>query len=330
MTRRGRIGALLLLGIAVLAAAAPLLTPHNPGFQFQDRSLAPPMRPRLVDATGALRAPFVYPLRLANRLERRYEEDRSRPTSLRWFSQGTLVSIDESSGPWLPLGADALGRDVFARLVYGARLSLGVALAASIGALLLAVLAGAPAGFRGGRTDAMLMAVADFVVVLPAIYVVLAFRAALPLVLSPGQVFAALTLVLSAAGWPVAARGVRAVIAAEKRREYAEAAYAMGAAPLRILQRHLLPATYGFLLNMWTLLVPAFVLTEATLSLVGLGFPPPTATWGSMLREAAENRSFTEAPWLLAPAVAIVCCVVPLQMMGTRAPDEPAGPGTFG
>jgi peptide/nickel transport system permease protein len=175
----------------------------------------------------------------------------------------------------------------------------------------------------------MLMGVADFILVLPAMYVVLALRAALPLVLSTPQVFAALTLLLAAAGWPIAARGVRAIIARERRKEYADAAYALGAHPLRILLVHMAPATFSFLLVLWPMLVAAFVLSEATLSLVGLGFPVPTATWGAMLRDGWEGGAFTEAPWLLAPAASLVLTMIALQLVTTASPEDRARGATF-
>ena len=322
-------GLALIALVAGAGAAAPVLTPHDPARQFAGLENAPPMRPRVLTEDGALARPFVYPLVLVDRLERRFAEDRTRPAPLRWFQGGVLASLDSSAGPWLPLGADPLGRDVLTRLLYGGRLSLGVALAAAAGALLLGSLVGGAAGFAGGRTDTILMAAADFVLVLPAIYVVLAFRAALPLVLSVPQVFAALTLVLVLAGWPVAARGVRGIIASERRKEYAEAAYAMGASPSRILLRHLLPATSGFLAVTGTMMVPAFVLTESTLALVGLGFPVPTATWGAMLRDGWEGGALAEAPWLLAPAVAIVLTVLALHLLTTDRLRAGPAAGTF-
>ena len=322
-------GAVLLSLIVIGAAGAPALTPHAPGQRFQDYENAPPMRPRVIDAAGAFARPFVYPIRVVDRLERRYTEDRSRPMPIRWFANGTVVSIEESAGPWLPLGGDPLGRDVFARLLYGARLSLGVACIGSIGALMLGLLIGGTAGFFGGRLDRLLMSVADFVLVLPAIYVVLSIRAALPLVLSVHEVFLALTLLLALAGWPIAARGVRAIIAAERRKEYAEAAHALGAGPWRILLRHLLPSTTAFLLSIWTMMVPAFVLTEATLSFVGLGFPIPAATWGAMLRDAWQGAALLSAPWLMAPGAAIVVTVLALHLLtAIPAVDGPQA-GTF-
>jgi peptide/nickel transport system permease protein len=305
-TRARRLGIAIAAALCVVAIAAPWLTANRVHDQFVDFVYAPPMRPRIVD-TGTLRRPFIYPLRLESRLERRYVEDRSRPMPIRFFHRGALVAIDaDPAAPWFPLGADALGRDQLARVAWGARVSLGVALAAAAGALVIGALVGGLAGFSGGLVDDGLMRMADFILALPALYVALALRAAMPLVLTTSQVFWTLALVLALVGWPLAARGVRAVVAAERAREYAEAARALGASRTRLLLRHLLPAARGHLAVQATLLVPAFVLAEATLSYVGLGFGEPVPSWGAMLREAGRGSGLVEAPWLLAPAVAIV------------------------
>lgn len=234
--------------LAVFAVAGPWLTSNRPAEQFADSVYAPPMWPRVRDEAGRVHMPFVYALRLDNRLDHRFVLDRSRPMPLWLFENGVLLSVDAShDSPWFPLGADALGRDQFARLAWGARLSLGVALGAALGALVVGAIVGGLAGFAGGLLDDGLMRVADVVMALPALYVVLALRASMPLVLTTAEVFWTMVVVLAAVGWPFPARGVRAVVSAERGREYAEAARAMGASRTRILLRHLLPAARGFL-----------------------------------------------------------------------------------
>jgi peptide/nickel transport system permease protein len=312
--RLARVTGITLFGaIVLLAGAADRIATHDPARQFSDFVFAPPMRPHIVDSSRRWRWPFVYPLRLEDRLARRYSEDRMRPLPLRWFSGARLLSTDD--GLWFPLGTDALGRDVFARLVTGARLSLGIALAAAAGALLIGVAVGGLAGLFGGATDDVVMRLADFIIALPGIYVVLTLRAALPLVLSTAQVFGTTVAVFAAVGWPVVARAVRAVVAAERRREYADAARAAGAGRTRLLIRHLLPAAAGVIAVQTTLLLPAFILAEATLSFVGLGFADATPSWGVMLQDAAGTRMLIEAPWLLAPAILIVCTVLSINLI---------------
>ncbi len=315
---------LALIGVIMLAAAfAPALTPHGASDRFPDRAFAPPMRVHVVDARGAWRAPFVYPVVLADRLERRYAEDRANPVPLVWFSRGVVVQqADESRGPWLPLGADGSGRDVFARLVYGARLSLAVAILATLGALLIGTLVGGAAGSAGGIVDEGLMRLSDFVLVLPAMYVVLSLRAALPLVLPASRVFALVAGILALVGWPIVARGVRAIVATERDRDYAQAARALGAGRWRLLVRHLLPAAQGFVATQATLLFAAFILAEATLSFVGLGFPDPSVSWGVMLQEAANVSALSEAPWTLAPAAAIFLVVLGVNLTVQSTPRK--------
>jgi peptide/nickel transport system permease protein len=310
----GRVGTALLAILVAGAIAAPFLATHDPSVQSSEFVLAPPMRPRVVDAAGHWRAPFVYPLLLQDRLSRSFGIDTDRPVPVRWFRGGRIASVEGAE--WFPLGTDGLGRDVFARLVIGARLSLGVAAIATLAAIGLGGLVGGVAGVAGGRPESVLMAAADFVIALPSIYVALTLRASLPLVLSNRVVFWTLVSVLGLIGWPVVARGVRAIVAGEARLEYAEAARASGAGPLRLLRRHLLPATYGFLGVQATLLVPAFVLAEATLSYVGLGFSDPTPSWGSMLQSVERGRLLADAPWLLSPAIAIAITVLCVNLAG--------------
>jgi peptide/nickel transport system permease protein len=297
-----------LAGIAILmlfalgAIFAPWIAPHDPRAQFAEYPYAPPMRLHVIDDEGRWHAPFAYKLVLVDRLARRYEADRSVRVPL--FADSVLKPEARSLKPFL-LGTDPLGRDVLSRLLHGARASLGIAFAATLGALLIGTLAGALAGHAGGWIDEGTMRIAEFVLVLPAIYVVLALRAVMPLVLEPAEVFAGLATVLALAGWPIVARGVRAIVATERTREYADAARAAGATSARVLRRHLLPAARGFLGTQAALLVPAFVLAEATLSFVGLGFAEPIPSWGTMLQDAGHVRAFGEFPWLAVPAVSI-------------------------
>ncbi len=311
-----------LLGLAlVVVLGGPWLTPNDAARQFRDHLYAPPMPLRVVDAEGTWRRPFVYAIELQDRVARQFRVEASRPVPLVWFSGGQLVQIrDAQTGPLLMLGADALGRDVFSRLVLGARTSLGVALVGVLGALVIGIWAGAVAGFTGGATDDAIMRVSEFVLMLPVIYVVLALRAVMPLVLPSTAIFFLIASLLAVVGWPPVARGVRAIVATERQRDYAIAATAIGVSPARLMLRHLLPATSGFLGVQVTLLLPAFILAEATLSYVGLGFPEPTASWGTMLQDAGNVSVLAEFPWLLSPAAAIVVVVLALNLLSQSAP----------
>jgi peptide/nickel transport system permease protein len=303
-----------LLVIVLVALAAPWLAVHPPARQHRDALFAPPVRPRVIDA-GSLHAPFVYPLRLVDPLARQYEADVSRRVPLRWLGEGRLVTAEG----WYPLGTDALGRDIWSRLVTGARLSLGIALVACLGALAVGAAVGGLAGVAGGWAEAALMRLSEMVLVLPALYILLILRAALPLVLPDLTVFLFVAGALALVGWPSVARVVRAVVAREATLDYAAAAVAAGAGRGRLLFKHLLPAALPALGTQALLLAPAFILAEATLSYVGLGFMPPAASWGTMLQEAASVRAIADYPWVLAPALAIALVVLALNLaLGDR------------
>jgi peptide/nickel transport system permease protein len=319
-----RAGQWLLALIAGIAAAAPWLAPNPPDRRFSELLYAPPTTVRLFHE--GVRPPFIYPQRLVSRLERRFGEDVRDPVPLQWLTDGRVVTVAlDAGGPLLLLGADGLGRDIFSRLLYGGRASLALAAVATLSALLLGALVGGIAGYAGGLLDEALSRLTDFVLVLPAIYVALALRAAMPLVLPAGAIFVLLSAIFALLGWPIVARGVRAIVASERERDYAVAGRALGAGPWRMLWRHLLPAARSFLMVQGTLLLPAFILAEATLSYVGLGFSDPVPTWGTLLQEAANVGLVGDAPWLLAPAAAIFLFVlaVNLAVQGTgRTPVQ--------
>ena len=305
MTRRA---IALLSGLMVAAAVGPWLAPYAPDRAFRNFLHAPPMPPRL---SGGL---AVHPIALADRLEQRYVEDRSRWVPLPWSRRA-----DE---PVFLLGADSFGRDVLSRLLAGARVSIGLGVAGVLGASLVGAFAGLLAGVRGGWTDEAVMRVADCVLVLPALYVVLVLRAVLPLVLEPLTIFLLMAAIFTAVGWPFVARGVRAIVRREREREYVMAARSLGAGPSRVLWRHLLPPCAGHVAVQATLLLPAFILAEATLSYLSLGFPDTHPSWGTMLIEAANVNAIARFPWTLAPAVAILAVTFVTNLLLQERPRE--------
>ncbi len=313
-------GVVLGVMLALLALAAPWLRVHDPATVHRDHVLAPPMRVHVRDAEGHWRWPFVRRLVVTDRLSRTYEEDATGTRPLVGATSRATADV-----PWFPLGTDALGRDVWSRLVTGARLSLGIAALAALGALALGIVAGGVAGFAGGLTDSLVMRACELVLILPGLYVVLALRSALPLVLAPMALFTAVSAVLAIAGTPQVARAVRAVAATERDRDYVMAARATGRHPLAIFLRHVLPAARETVVAQALLLVPAFVLAEATLSFMGLGFDAATPSWGTALQDAANVRAIAEYPWVLAPAAAIALTVLSLTLMADGRDIPPAG-----
>ena len=304
--------AALLLGLlSVVAIAAPWIAPYDPAVSFRGYRHAPPMPPRV------WRGLMVHPVTLVSLLEERFVEDRTRVVPLPWSRH--------RSEPAFLLGADRAGRDVLSRVLAGARVSLGLGLVSVLGATLVGSVLGAWAGAGGGRVDDAVMRSADFVLVLPALYVVMVLRAAMPLVLSAAVVFGLMAGIFVAVGWPIVARGVRGIVARERDREYVAAARSLGAGQTRVLFRHLLPACAGHVAVQASLLLPAFVLAEATLSYVGLGFPDTTPSWGTMLQDAADVNELSRFPWVLAPAVAIIAVTLAtnLALQPTSGSSDP-------
>jgi peptide/nickel transport system permease protein len=306
-----RAGQVLLALVLLTVIAAPVIAPNDPEQRFPDLPYAPPTRVHLWD--GGMSRPFIYRQRLLSRIERRFDDDRSAVVPLLWFTNGRVVTTPDS--PLLLLGSDSYGRDIFSRVVHGGRISLTLALVAALCAVMMGAVLGGIAGYAGGWLDTVISRSSEFLLVLPTMYVVLVLRAILPLTLDAATVFALLTVIFAALGWPIVARGTRAIVASERETEYVVAARALGAPPARVLIRHLLPAASPYLLTQLTLLIPAFILAEATLSYVGFGFPQGTATWGTMLQDAANVLLVADVPWLLAPAVAIFLTVLAINLL---------------
>lgn len=299
----------LVAALTALAVLGPPAAPYTATTRFADHLFAPPTRVHL-DGSGV----YTHPLRLVDRLERRFAEDTNTRTGLPWGAA--------PGSPVLLLGADALGRDVFSRLLHGARASLGLALLATALTLTIGGLLGAWAGMAGGVVERLVIRIGDVLIVLPALYAIVALRATLPLVLPTWTVVGSLATILVLLGWPRIARGVWSIVKTEVQEEYVVAAVALGASRWRVLVRHVLPACASYLAVQTALLIPSFVLSEATLSFVGLGFPDEVPSWGTALSDAANVSVLTRAPWLLAPAAAIFAVALATNLLLERASRE--------
>jgi peptide/nickel transport system permease protein len=215
-----------------------------------------------------------------------------------------LFAVDRPGHIFL-LGTGRYGRDVFSRLLYGGRLSLGAGLTAAALALFIGTVAGAVAGYQGGWIDALTLRLSEVVLSLPWLYLLLAARAFLPLDLSPAATLLLVMIVLGILGWAGPARVVRGVVQSLRTREFVEASRSFGASPAFILTRHVGPHIYGLLLTQAALMVPQFILAEVTLSFLGLGAGEPAASWGGMIAALQETAVLRSYWWLLAPAVTL-------------------------
>ena len=208
-----------------------------------------------------------------------------------------------------PLGTDKFGRDIFVRLMYGARISLSVGFAAAFINLFLGVVYGGVCGYFGGKLDMVLMRIADIIYSIPSrLYVIMV------MLIFGSNIFSVL-LALSVSGWIGMARQVRTQVMSLKEREYAQAARVMGASHRRILFKHLITNSIGPIIVNTTLMVPQAIFTEAFLAFVGIGISIPQSSWGPMANEA---RSLIQSYpiQMLWPVLAISLTMLSLNFIG--------------
>jgi peptide/nickel transport system permease protein len=215
-----------------------------------------------------------------------------------------------------PLGTDELGRDVLVRMLYGARVSLAVGIAAALAASLLGTTIGIACAMLGGVADALLMRLADGLIALPSLPLLVVLAAIDPAKLgfprdTPAFDLLRIVVIIALFGWVTVARLSRAVALSLLRRDFVRAAVALGASPARIALKHLAPNLLAPVATAATLAVGGTILTESVLSFLGLGIQPPTASWGNMLANAQELvfAAPLQAVWPGAAIfITVVCC----------------------
>jgi oligopeptide transport system permease protein len=240
------------------------------------------------------------------------------PLAARFGLDGTTPDAALGAAPPArahPAGTDVLGRDLLVRTMEGGRVALRVGLFASAVAVLLGVAWGGGAGLAGGLVDGVMMRVVDVLSALPQTVFVLVIMA---IVSSRSELL--LVLLIGGSSWLTLARIVRAQVRALRGREHVLAARALGVGPARLLGRHILPAALGPIVVYAVLLVPGAFLEEAFLSFLGLGVPPPTASWGTLVQEGAGELA--AYPWLLAvPASVMALTILALAFLGDALRD---------
>jgi peptide/nickel transport system permease protein len=218
------------------------------------------------------------------------------------------------------LGTDDQGRDLLSTIMYGARISLGVGLASVLLSLVLGVSSGLVAGYLGGRLDAFVMRVADVQLSFPAILIALLVdgvaRVALPAELQGSIAIPVLVLAIGFAGWVQYARTVRGLTLVEKEKEYVQAARVIGRRPLAIMAAHVLPNVMGPVLVIATIHIATAIITEATLSFLGVGVPPTEPSLGTLIR-VGNDFLFSGEWWItLFPGAALVVLVLSVNLLG--------------
>ncbi len=317
----------ILLFFYLLAIFADFIAPYPYDLQNRKAPYHPPTKVHLFHK-GEFVGFYVHPYRLVNPIFKTYEEDKTKLCKVEFFTETPygfkLFYTPPKCGIYL-LGTDRLGRDIFSRLLYGARISLSIGLIGVSITFLLGILFGGLAGYYGGWVDNAIMRLTEVLMSIPAFYLMLALRAIFPLDMSSVEVFLLIVFILSFIGWAGLARVIRGLVLSLREREYVLAAKTYGASPLRILFKHILPNTYFYLIVTATSAIPSYILGEAALSLLGLGIQEPYPSWGNMLSDARSLTVITFFPWILAPGVAIFLVVFAFNMLGDALLSERKG-----
>ena len=337
--RMAVVSAVIIIVLYGVAAFAEIVAPYDPEATFVRYKHSPPTRIHIIDDEGNLRRPFVYKLereRDPETLRSIYVEDRSMIYPIRFFVKGPeyklwgrwpmslhLFGLDadhEEQGIFL-FGADRLGRDVFSRMCYGARISLTIGLASIAISLVLGIVLGGLSGYYGGQVDNAIQRLIEFVRSVPEIPLVMGLAAAIPTTWSVIQLYFGVTLVLSLIGWTGLARVVRGRFLSLREEDFVMAARLAGASERRIIFRHMLPSFASHIIASLTLSIPAIILAETGLSFIGLGLRAPAISWGVLLQEAQNVASVSLAPWVLTPGIAVVLTVLAFNFLGDGIRD---------
>jgi peptide/nickel transport system permease protein len=330
--------AVIVVAFYVVALFADTIAYTDPFDTLATRSYIPPQPIHWFNPDGAF-DPHVFALKGKRDLRTfklSYAPDPSEPRDLVLFGHGYpyslfglfptdihLLSVSDGKpqDALFLLGTDQLGRDVFSRLVLATRTSLTIGLVGVALSLVLGVLLGGMSGLFGGWVDLVIQRVIEILRSIPTIPLWMGLAAAVPSAWSPQQVYFAITLIISLIGWTELARVVRGRFLALREEDFIMAAELAGASRMRIIFKHMVPSFLSHIIAAVSLALPAMIISETTLSFLGLGLRPPAISWGVLLQDAQNLQTLALAPWLLVVALPVIVVILAFNFLGDGLRD---------
>ncbi|GHV70842.1 peptide ABC transporter permease [Spirochaetia bacterium] len=325
----GIISLALIIILYLVMIFAEFIAPYPPTRSFEERTYHPP---NVRFYQGKLQA---QEWRVTNTVNWKYVRIRGIYTPVKFFAKGEpyklfgiipasrhLFSTAPGTYPVFLMGADNLGRDLFSRIIYGSRISLTIGFIATAISLALAIFLGGVAGYFGGRTDWIIMRGAEFFMLIPGLYLILFLRSLLSANMDSGQAYMMITIILSLVGWPGSARTIRGMVHAIKREEFIMNAQLEMIPSRVIIPGHIIPQIASLLIVSIALSIPGFIMTETTLSYLGLGISDPAVSWGSLIkRDISTISNLRNYPWLLSPVWFLLGVTLAFNFLGDALRD---------
>ncbi|TDE94757.1 ABC transporter permease [Occultella glacieicola] len=332
--RLAMIGMVILVILYVVALFAGFFAPFNTTSYSGQHAYQPPQIPHFSFSEGF----YVHPTTGATDPETLapvFTEDTSQMVHLGFFVEGDpyrLLGLVDANvhlfGPedpgqrWYALGADRGGGDLLSKIIYGSQISLSIGLVGVAISLLLGLILGGISGYFGGTTDTVIQRIIELFMSIPTLPLWLGLAAAVPPQWGPMQTYLMITVILSLVGWTSLARVIRGRLLQTRGEDYVLAAKLDGVPTGRIISRHMLPSFASHIIATVSLAVPAMILSETSLSFLGLGLRAPAVSWGVLLQNAQSVNVVATAPWLLLPGLAVVLAVVAFNFVGDGLRDS--------
>jgi len=329
------LGGIILAIFYIIAIFCEFFSTYDIYHRYSGYIYCPPQRIHFFDERGFHFRPFVYGFKRTRDPEtfrRIYEKDKTKKYPIYFSVRGDeynlwgLFSMNihlfgVKKGEMFLFGTDKLGRDLFSRSLYAARISLSIGLAGVFLSFVLGCILGGMSGYYGGAVDMIIQRVIEFLICIPSIPLWMALAATLPSNWPYLKVYFSIVVILSILGWCGLARVVRGKFLELREEDFIMAARIAGATDGQVIRRHLLPSFLSYLIVNLTLAIPRMILGETSLSFLGLGLRPPIVSWGVLLKNAQNFRTVALHPWLLIPGLFVIITVLAFNFLGDGLRD---------